>query len=375
MYKRSYPEALSLASLGRADSKIVDKTCHGITTAGKPCRKPLKKGSREKYCHLHKNQQATHQARLLGARTHSALLEEYDEDGGVLRNSDFTPTNTTKCEFGFPTPSPSPSPPRRKSPEAKPVSPIKFPPEHHVRPSSLQLPPQSSITPPTPPSSIHSPQSSHPPPRQKKAVFKIGNVMRRLFSSQKVASKHPKARPKDYAPEFIPSLGPAFRRNDLTPSRYPTTITPSGLPSSSHTPIGRPKAQNLTSSPTHTTKSTTPDIPLSQCRPHTQALAQTRSRSATHGVQKSWETMWVPGIDGLGAHIICKGILLTFSLIIRMVKPSIERRGSSEIAQLYACPALCRRRIRVYLCIQNCRYTLNKRVTKPRNRAPRKCIL
>src|SRR5579859_7628666 len=24
------------------------------------------------------------------------------------------------------------------------------------------------------------------------------------------------------------------------------------------------------------------------------------------GVQRSWETMWVPGIDGLGAHIICR---------------------------------------------------------------------
>jgi hypothetical protein len=56
MYKHS-PEALSLAALGRADSKRPDKTCRGITSDGKPCRKPLKKGSQEKYCHLHREQQ------------------------------------------------------------------------------------------------------------------------------------------------------------------------------------------------------------------------------------------------------------------------------------------------------------------------------
>src|SRR5271167_2353806 len=116
MYKRHSPEALSLASLGRADSKRPDKTCRGITTAGKPCRKPLKKGSREKYCHFHRDQQSTYRARLLGARTTTmTIVEEYEED------------SINEPNTGYPTPAPSPSPPRRISPTRKPVPTATFP--------------------------------------------------------------------------------------------------------------------------------------------------------------------------------------------------------------------------------------------------------
>lgn len=52
------PEAISLATLGRSDSKRPEKTCHGLNiTTGKPCRKPLKKDGGERYCHIHRDQQ------------------------------------------------------------------------------------------------------------------------------------------------------------------------------------------------------------------------------------------------------------------------------------------------------------------------------
>ena len=315
MYKRSSPEALSLASLGRTDSKITDRTCRGITTAGRPCRNPLKKGSRDKYCHLHKDQQSTYRARLLGAKASATVVEEYNEDDVLSDEREPTSQkNTKKCIPGYPTPSPSPSIPRRVSPRRKPVPSIAFPPEQNERPPSLQLSPPSSLSLPTPPSSIHSPQSIAPPPRQKNCISKMTRAIRKLFSSKPGKSQHNNV--KDYTPEFTLSLGPAFRRNDLPLSRYPTQITPCGLPSSPSTPIRRPNAQILPPSPTYTTKSIRSNIPPLQCRPPTEVLALSQSRAVTTGVQRSWETMWVPGIDGLGAHIICKGTLIPSSMLI-----------------------------------------------------------
>src|SRR5271169_2884840 len=128
MYKRSSPEALSLASLGRADSKRPDRTCRGITTAGRPCRNALKKGSKEKYCHLHLDQQSTYPAKLLRAKTATmTLVEEYESESR---------TNVNQF-IGYPTPAPSPPPPRRTSPPKKPLPPVKFPTEKSARLPSL----------------------------------------------------------------------------------------------------------------------------------------------------------------------------------------------------------------------------------------------
>ena len=174
MYKRSSPEALSLASLGRADSKRPDKTCCGITTAGKPCRKALKMGSREKYCYLHHDQQATYRAKLLGAR--ETIVEEFEDEN--------TNANQKSIPKGYFTPPPSPSPSRRKPLRRKPVPSIAFPAKQPVRAPSFQLSPPQSIAPPappTPPLSVHSPKINSSQQPQKKGLFKLGRAVRNIF--------------------------------------------------------------------------------------------------------------------------------------------------------------------------------------------------
>jgi len=318
MYKHSSPEALSLASLGRADSKRPDKTCRGITTAGKPCRKPLKNGAREKYCHLHRDQQTFSRSSLLGAtRTVVEVDEEEDfyehaVDGRRAGNiSRFSPD-------AYPTPmTPSPSPPRQTSPSRRPVPSITYPPVQHIRSPSLQLsPPASTIRPPTPPSSIYSPELLKPvQPQSGKGFFKFGKALRKLFhpNSENSKSKKLTKTPKPSGPQS-PTLKTAIRINDLYPLRYPQTLAPSNLaaPTPRNSPARRApvqKPQYLPPSPQRTPKSrkSTTKVPLVRGRPPTEVLLLAQSRSAITGVQRSWETMWVPGIDGLGAHIICKG--------------------------------------------------------------------
>src|SRR6202035_1560528 len=153
MYKHSSPEALTLKALGRADSKLPDKTCRGITTAGKACRKPLKKGVREKYCHLHRDQNTLSQAKLLGAKTRTmTIVEEYQDDTEwETPPPQAHATNNTFRQYPAPLPTPSPSPQRRVSPSRKPVPSLLLTPESQIRHPSLQLSPPPSIPPPTPP--------------------------------------------------------------------------------------------------------------------------------------------------------------------------------------------------------------------------------
>ena len=325
MYKRSSPEALSLAALGRADSKRPDKTCRGITTAGKACRKPLKKGSKDKYCHLHRDQQSTFRSRLLGARTTTVTVVEEDpeeEEEVELPRPKLSKTGIALSQFPTPSPTPSPKPNSKLgnwSPARKPVPSIAYPPQQHVRPPSLQLSPPPSIPPPTPPLSIDSP-SPKPVLRQKKSLFKLGKAFRKLFHTGQGKST------VEHDLRRTPSLNATFRTNELRPSRYPQVITPAGLPSSNPTaslpqstnhssrPPSRPAQLFPPSPPDSSSTARSPNL-QSQPRPshatpqhtiisHVPRINPTQPHKA--GVQRSWETMWVPGIDGLGAHIICK---------------------------------------------------------------------
>jgi hypothetical protein len=314
MYKRSSPEALSLAALGRADSKRPDKTCRGITTAGKACRKPLKTGSREKYCHLHRDQSTTSQAKLLGAKTRTVtIIEELQEDPEWETQPQKTqPSNKMSRQYPAPLPTPSPSPQRRVSPSRKPVSTLLLTPEPQIRPPSLQLSPPPSISPPTPPMSINSPSGLTVKQRQKKGFFNLSKAFRKMFRPQLDSKLSPKT-----ALQY-PPLGSTFGRNELYPTRYPHTITPAGLPNSNplttfssisgpvypHAPqMLPPPARKPVSRPS---TASTPNPPKQECRPPISVRAQPPIK--TNGIQRSWETMWVPGMNGLGAHIICKGI-------------------------------------------------------------------
>jgi len=176
-------------------------------------------------------------------------------------------------------------------------------------------PPASTIRPPTPPSSIHSPELKPAQPQSSKGFGKVGKALRNLFrpNSEKAKSTKLTKTPKSSGPQS-PTLKTAIRINDLSPSRYPQAISPSGLPGT--TPRNSParrapvqKPQYLSPSPQRTPRSdkSHTKVPPVQGRPPTAVLLFSQSRSAITGVQKSWETMWVPGIDGLGAHIICKG--------------------------------------------------------------------
>lgn len=327
MYKRSSPEALSLAALGRVDSKRPDKTCRGITTAGKACRKPLKKGSRDKYCHLHRDQQAVFRSRLLGARTTTITVVEEDTEEVDLeqlpRHKDSRPLVSFN-QYSTPSPTPSPSPPNNKignwSPARKPVPCVAYPPPKVARPPSLQLSPPPSIPPPTPPLSMNSPNPK-PAQRQKKGLYKLRMAFRKLFHSGKTKSSD------EIDIRRTPSLNATFRKNELGPSRYPQAITPAGLPSSNPSITGpqlmkpatrphNPSTQSLPPSPpdssaSHAHSSNTPSRPSPPlATPQTTIISHlsriTQTQPLRLGVQRSWETMWVPGIDGLGAHIICK---------------------------------------------------------------------
>lgn len=346
MYKRSSPEALSLATLGRADSKRPDKTCRGITTAGKACRKPLKKGSREKYCHLHRDQQATFRSRLLGAKTTITVVEETAEDLETEEPSQLH-LKTTSAVSQYPTPSPTASPSpnnssRNWSPARKPVPSIAYPPQQYVRPPSLQLSPPPSIPPPTPPASIDSP-SPAPVQRQKKGLSKFGKAFRRLFHPAKTNFT-----PSEAIVARTPSLKATFRKNEIGGSRYPQTITPAGLPSSKppnslpHSmispPLQPPIAQPFPPSPPDSSSSNSPPPELqSRVSP---PIAKPQHNIISHvprinpnqphktGVQRSWETMWVPGIDGLGAHIICR----------EWLSPSLSAIGRQKLLSCMRAP-------------------------------------
>jgi len=291
MYKRHSPEALSLTSLGRADSKRPDSTCRGITTAGRPCRKPIKKGSKEKYCHLHRDQQSTARSRLLGAKTRT-VDEEFE-----VGNDNSSPST------GYPTPLPSPSP-LRPSSGRKPLPSISFPLTQHARLPSLQLSPPPSIAPLTPAPSIHSTPPHSAEQHQRKKNF---NLVKRI---QKIFLRKTNKANDSNSTRHHPLVETALQGGDASPSRQPQITPPSDFPSSnslspsgsSPNPVHEPKAPNNS-----TTKSNRSNVPPLQGRPPTEMLLLAQSRTATTGVKRSWETMWVPGIDGLGAHIICKG--------------------------------------------------------------------
>lgn len=383
MYKRSSPEALSLASLGRADSKRPDRTCRGITTAGKPCRKALKKGAREKYCHLHRGQQSISRSSLLGAaRTVVEVDEEdYYDPADKAATSRLPPG-------GYRIATPSPSPPRQTYPSRRPVPSVTYPPVQHMRSPSFQLsPPASTIRPPmTPPSSIHSPELKRAQPQSSKVFFKFGKALRQLFrpNPEKAKPKKLAKTPKSSARQD-PTLKTTIQANDLSPSRYPQTVSPSGqFGTTSYPPTRRApfrKPQYLPPSPQRTPRSdkSTSKVPLVRGRPPTAVLLLAQSRSAITGVQRSWETMWVPGMDGLGAHIICKGIIFhVMSLTFRMAVSRFECRGSPKDIKLYACSIKLRRRTRVHLRLQNLRsaITLSNHVLIDRtNDFPQRSVL
>jgi hypothetical protein len=289
------PETLSLSTLGRADSKCVETTCHGITTAGRPCRKALKKGSSEKFCHIHRSQQQIAPSKLRPVKESDS--EEIDTE---------PPQSTGAIATDYPTPSPSPPLLPPKSPARKRMPSIVYPPEQHLRSPSLQLSPPPSIPPPTPPESIHDLPSPCPKPVQRSQgnrFIKLGKTIRKLFLQD---AEKPSTRPEKNLIYQEVSLGTAILGNDLAPSRYPQAISPTGLPNSklmapalpprlapNPTPMSNPKSEKK--------------VPAVNGRPPTAVLMLAQSRSATTRVQTSWETMWVPGFDGLGAHIICRG--------------------------------------------------------------------
>jgi len=310
MYKRQSPEALHLAALGRADSKRPETTCRGITTAGKACRKPLKKGSRDKYCHLHFDQQATYRSKLLrGKETTITMVTEGGEEGAMSATN---PIVKTVVSNGYATPAASP---KRLSPARKPVPSDNMVSQHPgLRPPSLPLCPGPSVPPPTPP---HSVCSVTPMPnklsrnKEKKRFFKLARAFRKLFIDDSPTSTPAIAVCPARNPPPLP-VDP--RRDDLYPSRYP----PPGLlhyPPKIHTPPSPtparppiPPVHQHRIPPQYPTKHKVV-VPQIQGRPPTPVLAFAQSRSGITGIQRSWETMWVPGIDGHGSHIICKGLL------------------------------------------------------------------
>ena len=338
MYKRQSPEALHLATLGRADSKRPETTCRGITTAGKACRKPLKKGSRDKYCHLHLDQQTTYRSKLLRGKeiTITMVTEGGEEDGWT---SAARPSAKTVVLNGYVTPAPSPKQP---SPARKPAPSGTMDSQRPgLRPPSLQLPPGPIIPPPTPPHSVH---SVTPMPnklsrnKEKKRSFKLASAFRKLFI--------------DDSPTSTPALAvcpPALpvdpRRSDLYLSRYP----PPGLllnpPKNLTPPSPAPARPPIPPVHQHRIPMLSPTkhkvmVPQIQGRPPTPILAFAQSRSGITGIQRSWETMWVPGIDGHGAHIICKGLLpqLFRLLTSEWLSPNLSAAGSRKILNSMRAP-------------------------------------
>jgi len=331
---RSSPEALSLVTLGRADSKRVDTTCHGLTTAGKPCRKPLKKGSKDKYCHLHRDQEAAAGRKLVGAKTTTTTVVKEigsKQNEAPLSRKPMMASNT-QTTYGYITPSPSPSPSRKVSPSIKPLpQSILVPAQPARRPPSFQLSPPASISPPTPPLSITSSSASTPSPQPpKKVSFKLGKVFKKMFYHNSGKAKVVITT----SPAYATSIN-TIRRNELSPTPYPRNITPTGIPSTLSLPESknaRKPVPKTNSDPILQSSRTSPIVPR-----RSPAVA-VQSRSTSQGVQRSWETMWVPGIDGLGAHIICKGTRFQYDrLTCRMVKSGIKSCWTTESVELYAC--------------------------------------
>jgi T5orf172 domain len=236
---------------------------------------------------------------------------------------------------GYPTPLPSPSLPR-STPVRKPVQSITYPPQQRVREPSLQLSPPPSIPPPTPPESIESPSPPTKPlhKTQKNKFAKFGKAIRKLFHSN--VEKPPRQQSAVIYQDA--SLGTAFRRNDVGPSRYPQTISPTGLPNiKPSTPPSPHKSAQKQSLQSVVTSNETKMPPVTG-RPPTSVLLLAQSRSATNGVQRSWETMWVPGIAGLGAHIICKGILPSDLSDLEWISPNLTALGRQKILSCMRAP-------------------------------------
>ena len=332
MYKHSSPEALSLASLGRADSKRPDKTCRGLTTAGRACRKPLKHGSLQKYYHLHRDQNPTSRGQLLGAKAATTVMEknqgnEGRHDHGYNREEAYARDMALLSETGYATPEPSPT---KVSPVRKPVpSGEYFPKQRGPRYPSMQLSPPPSIAPPTPPESIHS-VTRKPTERSKpKGLIKFGKAIRKLF--------HPEKRKSTVE---YPSPQTSFHRNELPPSRYPQTISPTGFPStpsalSRQTPPSSPSQKQPHQQHLPPTPERSPPRPGHQASPSGQSAVVSQRKN---GVQRSWETMWVPGTDGLGAHIICSGIANQIPLTIEWLSPKLTPVGRQKLLSCMRAP-------------------------------------
>jgi hypothetical protein len=335
MYRHASPEALSLVTLGRADSKIPDKTCRGITVAGKACRNPLKKGSRERYCHLHRDQHSSHRSKMLGAKQRETITILEEPYGGT----EYAPVYTTISQNAasmttYPTPSPSPPPgpvyhtPQGKtSPTRKPIASIAHVQHQDLSSTRFQVSPPQRIPLPTPPQSIKSPMGSPVIMRQQKSgLAKLGKAFRKLF------------RPGSPKSEYVPAT------SIYTPlPKVAFEDQPSPLPHYREAPIRKAHSEQLKQptvsiSPISIETQCAPEyskpykVPRLQQRPPTAVLALAQSRRAiTRGVQRSWETMWVPGLDGNGAHIICKGIILTFFGNVEWLNPALSAAGKRKI--------------------------------------------
>ena len=199
---------------------------------------------------------------------------------------------------------------------------IAFPAKQSVLPPSFQLSPPQGIAPPSPPLSIHSPEVNSSPRPQKNGLFTLGRRIRNIFRPNSGRSKSSKV-----SLQYTPSVSRTFRQNAHLGSRYPQIMPSTYLPPSKpSTPLPQPPSnpisktppqrnpQYLPPSPQRTPKQNESHVPVLQGRPPTALLAmaqprtlRTRTQAGTD-IQRSWETMWVPGIDSLGAHIICKGI-------------------------------------------------------------------
>ena len=296
MYKRHSPEALSLVSLGRADSKRADVTCRGITTTGKACRNAIKKGSSEKFCHLHRDQKSASWERLYEGRATITGVEEYGDKP--------TRPESKQLTFkGYPTPSPSPSPssspspspPRRGSPPRKADASVTFPPKQTV-------PNLSSITPPL---SSRSPNLN--PDLKQHAIKRLFNFRGRVQNIFQSGSRNSKSSTVALVP-YTPSLG-TLRRNDVFPSLYPKLMS-----SQQSTPLPQLPSRMTHEIPQRTPQSILPSpqrTPPKAKHSNVPVLRTNSPRTPSAGVERSWETMWVPGINNLGAHITCKGAFQT----------------------------------------------------------------
>jgi hypothetical protein len=297
------PESVSLTMLGRADSRRADVTCRGLTVAGRPCRNRIRRENGEGYCHHHKGQQPAPKAKVT-TRIHAAVDEVKIP---AIRKGDGDK---------YPTPSPSP-PPRVAAPHIALKQTLAVPQRKPVAFAATQHPLQFST-----------------PPR----IFPL-SPPRSVLSTLSTTS--PGLKPKINEKQ----LTKAFRK--LLRASTPESRQIATLP----TPQTPPPAKLVL--PTTPVSPTLVRYPRPVARDPTSPFGGKASPTIASGVQRSWEKMWVPGIDRLGGYITCKRGSHPCLPNLRMAIPRIIHPRHAELVGMYALPIKCARRTRVHLRIQN----------------------